>query len=86
MTYAVGETLDCAKKHGLSEGDIETAIRFAYAARYRNFDPPAHIAFAGPDGKGNLIEVLAAERDDGFLIVYHAMKLTQKMALELGLA
>ena len=85
MEYKIGETLECTKKHGLSERDIETAVRFAYAARYRNFDPPSHIAFAGPNGRGNLIEVLAAEQDDGLLIVYYAMNLTRKMADELGL-
>ncbi len=85
MECEISKILDCAKKHGLSEEDIVTAIRFAHAARYRNFNPPAHIAFAGPDGKGNLIEVLAAEKSDGMLIVYHAMKLTRKMAFELGL-
>ena len=52
MEYRKGAILNCAKKHGLSERDIEKAIRYAYAIRYRNFDPPAHIAFAGPDGKG----------------------------------
>ena len=85
MNCEISEVLGCATKHGLSEHDIKTAIRFACAARYRNFNPPAHIAIAGPDSKGNLIEILAAEQDDGSLIVYHAMKLTRKMAFELDL-
>ncbi len=85
MKYKIGVILDCAKKHGLSERDIKTAISFACAVRYRNFDPPAHIAFAGPNVGGNLIEILAAEQGDGSLIVYHAMELTRKMAAELGL-
>ena len=35
--------------------------------------------------RDNLIEILAAEQSDGTLVVYHAMDLTRKMAVELGL-
>ena len=77
--------LDCALKHGLTERDIELAVDNAIAVRCRNFDPPCHYALAGSGAKGNLIEVLIAEQEDGELIVYHAMKLTPKMAKELGL-
>ena len=85
MNCRVGRILGCARKHGVSVKDIETASKFACAVRYRNYDCPAHIAFAGPDSSGKLIEILAAEQLDGSLIVYHAMKLTRKMAVELGL-
>ena len=77
--------LDCALKHGLTERDIELAVDNAIAVRCRNFDPPSHYALAGADVSGNLIEVLVAEAEDEELIAYHAMKLTPKMAKELGL-
>lgn len=77
--------LECAMKHGFGEFDIKHAINNAVSARYRNFCPPAHIALAGLDLDGRLIEVLCTEREDGTLIVYHAMKLTAKMAHELEL-
>ena len=77
--------LECALKHGLTEKDIELAVDNAIAARCRNFDPPCHYALAGADEAGNLIEVLVAETEDEELVAYHAMKLTSKMAKELGL-
>ena len=77
--------LNCALKHGLTERDIELAIDNAIAVRCRNFDPPCHYALAGADESGNLIEVLVAKQENGELVAYHAMKLTTKMAKELGL-
>ena len=77
--------LSCALKHGLSEKDIRTAWNNAYAVRRRNFDIPSIYAAAGPDAKGNLIELLLAKQEDGTFVAYHAMKLTMKMARELGL-
>lgn len=52
----------------------------------RNFDIPSIYAAAGPDTRGNLIELLLAEQEDGRFVAYHAMKLTMKMARELGLS
>lgn len=83
MEYTEIIVLDCARKHGATVEGIRHAVRFPKAARYRNFDPPAHIAIAGADERGNVIEVLGAEQEDGSLVVYHAMKLTKKMAAEL---
>lgn len=77
--------LECAKKHGCTEADIASAIHNAISVRHREFNPPAHVALAGPDLSGRLIEILYAEQMDGALIVYHAMKLTAKMANELDL-
>lgn len=74
-----------ALKHGLSEDDIRCAWRNAKAIRRRNFDIPCIYAAAGPDEAGNLVELLLAEQEDGGFIVYHAMKLTRKMANELDL-
>lgn len=77
--------IPCALKHGLSEEDIRCAWRNAKAVRMRNFDIPSIYAAAGPDTKGNLIELLLAEQEDGSFIAYHAMRLTAKMARELRL-
>lgn len=78
--------LPCALKHGLSEDDILSAWRNATAVRMRNFDIPSIYAAAGPDTRGNLIGLLLAEQEDGRFVAYHAMKLTMKMARELGLS
>jgi hypothetical protein len=53
--------------------------------RYRNFDTPAFIAAAGLDSHGQLIEMLGDEQEDGTVVIYHAMRMTYKMASELGL-
>lgn len=69
----------------VSEEDVRTAWRNAKAARTREFGPPDVIAAAGMDTKGRLIEMLGVELADGSVSIYHAMKLTSKMAHELGL-
>lgn len=85
MEFEIGVVLKCALKHGLTEADIRHAVRMRAAARHRNFDPPAHVALAGPDARGRMVEVLMAEMEDGRWLVYHAMKMTDKIAYELGL-
>lgn len=77
--------LRCALKHGISQEDIDCAWRNAIAVRRRDFDIPYIYAAAGPDGRGNLLELLLAEQEDGSFIAYHAMKLTRKIADELNL-
>ena len=77
--------LPCARKHGLSEADVESAWRNAAAVRARNFDIPCVYAAASPDTRGNLVELLVAEQEDGAFLAFHAMKLTKKMARELNL-
>lgn len=74
-----------AKHPDVTDEDVITAWRHAVAMRHRNFDPPAHIAAAGLDTKGRLIEMVGLEFEDGGILVYHAMKLTPKMANELEL-
>lgn len=69
----------------IAEADVLAAVKTVSAVRRRNFDMPCHYCLAGADAKGRLIEVIGAEQEDGTLIVYHAMKLTAKMAAELGL-
>lgn len=78
--------LNCARKQGLSDEDIKKALcrePNPIAARRRNFDIPSHIAVAGYDTHNRCIEILLAEQEDGAFVVYHAMKLTPKMAREL---
>ena len=77
--------LGCAKKHGLTEADIRCAWNNAIAVRMRETDGPCHYAIAGPDKHQRLVEMLAVQQLDGSFVVYHAMKLTPKMAAELGL-
>lgn len=74
-----------ARHPDITEGDIRNAWLFAIAQRRRNASAPDVIAAAGPDMKGRLIEILAVEGQGGELSVYHAMKLTKKMARELNL-
>ncbi len=69
----------------VSEADVKCAWRNACAAQTREFGPPDVIAAAGADTKGRMIEMLGVEMADGSISIYHAMKLTNKMAQELGL-
>ena len=77
--------LGCAMKHGLTEIELKKAWSHPVAMRYRNFDTPAFIAAAGLDSHGQLIEMLGGEQEDGTVVIYHAMRMTYKMASELGL-
>lgn len=69
----------------VTEEDVITAWSTALAMRRRNFDPPSHIAAAGADTKGRIIEMVGVELEDGGVLVYHAMRLTAKMERELDL-
>lgn len=69
----------------VTEEDVATAWNNALVMRRRNFDPPSHIAAAGADTKGRIIEMVGVELEDGGVLVYHAMRLTAKMEEELGL-
>ena len=63
--------------------DVESAWRSAIAVRRRNYDPPEYYAAAGADSHGRLLEMVGVELDDGSLLIFHAMRLTDKMAQEL---
>lgn len=65
--------------------DVIHAWSNPLAMRHRNFDPPAYVAAAGMDTKGRIIEMVGVELEDGSFLVYHAQKLTRKMARELEL-
>ena len=49
----------------------------------RNYDPPEYHAAAGADSHGRLLEMVGVELDEGSLLIFHAMRLTDKMAQEL---
>lgn len=69
----------------VSVNDVVTAWDNAVAIRTRKWGPPDVISAAGADAKGRMLEMLGVEMEDGTVLVYHAMKLTAKMARELGL-
>lgn len=69
----------------VTDDDVRMAWTNALSARTREFGPPDVIAAAGADTKGRMIEMLGIEMEDGSVVVYHAMRLTQKMAQELAL-
>lgn len=75
-----------ARHPDVTEEDVASAWKSAVAVRHRNFDPPAHVAAAGVDTKGRLIEMVGVELEGGGVLVYHAMRLTAKMARELELS
>ena len=75
-----------AERHpDVAEEDAVQAWRNAIAIVNRTYCPPDIYAAAGSDGKGRMLELLGVELDDGSLMIYHAMKLTRKMSIELGL-
>ncbi|PHP53513.1 hypothetical protein [Actinomyces ruminis] len=75
-----------AERHpDVDADDVVTAWRQAISIRRRNFDPPEYYLAAGMDAKGRLLEMLGVQLEDGSILVFHAMKLTHKAALELGL-
>ena len=75
-----------AKRHpDVAEEDAVQAWRNAIAIVNRTYCPPDIYAAAGSDGMGRMLELLGVELDDGSLMIYHAMKLTRKMSIELGL-
>ena len=69
----------------LTYDDIRTAWTNAISARIREYGPPDIIAAAGVDTKGRMIEMLGIMLEEDLVVIYHAMKLTWKMAKELAL-
>lgn len=73
------------KRPYLTEDDVEVAWRNAIAARRRDGEDSDSIAAAGADNKGRILEMLGTELDDGSVLIFHAMPITKKMMIELGL-
>ena len=69
----------------ITEEDVRIAWLNTLSARTREFGPPDVVAAAGADTKGRLIEMLGVIMEDDSIVVYHAMRLTKKMAQELAL-
>lgn len=74
------------KRHPeISDEDAASAWRNAFAVQVREYGVPEFYIAAGADEKGRILELAATELDDGSILIYHAMKITQKMREELGL-
>jgi len=72
--YDIGyvEIFASARKHGVSDLDIEHAIQHALAAGEQD---DGKVLYLGPDRSGNLLEVVAVLRDSGAEVVIHAMRM-----------
>jgi hypothetical protein len=74
------------EKHPEIESDDAIAAwNNAIAVRNRAYGPPDYYAAAGADKKGRMLEVVGVGLEDGSLLIFHAMKLTDKMRNELEL-
>jgi hypothetical protein len=62
-------------KHGISDEDIRQAVEHALAAGEQE---DGKVLYLGPDGAGNLLEVVSVLRDDGSEVVIHAMPMRAK--------
>jgi hypothetical protein len=67
-----------ARKHGVSDGDIEHAMsNYVYIANLEH-GIPIPVLYLGPDLAGNLLEVVVLERDNDQDLVIHAMKMSRR--------
>jgi hypothetical protein len=74
------------RKHPeISNEDVIHAWTHAIGVINRTYNPPDYYAAAGVDTKGRMLELVGVELEDGGIIFFHAMKLTDKMRRELGL-
>jgi hypothetical protein len=77
------------KRHpAIKDEDVIYACKHVIAAKERIDDDgseESYFAIAGIDEKGRLLEAVGVMLDDNTLLVYHAMKLTEKMKKELDL-
>lgn len=64
-----------ARKHGVVDADMVHAVQHALAVGEQD---DAKVLYLGPDGAGNLLEVVSVARDDGTEIVIHAMRMRAK--------
>ncbi len=61
-----------ARKHGVADVDILHAVDHALGAAEQD---DGKVLYLGADRAGNMLEVIAIERDDGTEIVIHAMRM-----------
>lgn len=67
----------------ISDEDVRHAYSNVYAMRMRDYNLPCHFVLAGIDVKGRMLELVGVELSDDSVLIYHAMKLTTKVAKEL---
>jgi hypothetical protein len=71
------EIHDSARKHGVAEEDILHAIDHALAIEDAGEDPDRWL-LVGPDGAGNLLEMVVVITIEGTQLVIHAMPMRDK--------
>jgi hypothetical protein len=64
-----------ARRHGISDDDIEHATTQAMAID--DYDDDRRL-YLGPSRSAQLLEVITIQRDDGSELVIHAMKMREK--------
>ena len=70
-----------ARRHGIEDADIVHAVEHALAVGEQD---DGKVLYLGPDRAANMLEVVAARRDDGSEIVIHAMRMRPKYEPFLG--
>jgi len=75
------EIHESARRHGVADEDIEHALAHAVAWVELGDDPPRYL-LAGPDGAGNLLELVVLVLGGDELVI-HAMGLRRSTAQEL---
>ena len=61
---------DSARKHGVSDADIQHALSHALVVAE---DEEGKVLYLGPDRAGNPLEIVSVQRDVGGELVIHAM-------------
>jgi hypothetical protein len=70
------DVLPTARRHGIRDEDIQHAARTAVVIDEIGEDPTRYLLI-GPDGSGNLLELIVMDRPQGPAII-HAMPLRAK--------
>ena len=83
FSYYVNECLvliinSSARKHGISDADIEHAIAWGFYQRILEEEIPRRVLHIGPDSSGLPLEIITLHFDDSTTVVIHAMKVTQQ--------
>jgi len=73
------------KRPDISDEDVIVAWINHLIIRRRYVEELSQLRVIGIDGKGRFLQMVAAEKEDGILLIYHAMKLTNRFAKELDL-
>ena len=67
-----------ARKHGISDADMEHAIKWSLYTRAIDDDSPTRVLHVGPDLAGNPIEIVTLHIEKDRAIAIHAMRLTRR--------